>query len=83
MDKTKTTDEAAIAAARRPLDHGGSHILDAIPGGRGKRLAGQCRGCGNMISADEAHDQPRVERERAEAVAKAEREQRERAMRLR
>lgn len=78
-----TTDADAITAARCPLNHSGPHIYDVIPGGWGKRLAGQCRGCGGMISADEAQAQPREEREREEAIAQADREQRERAMGLR
>lgn len=78
-----TNDADAITAARCPLNHSGPHIYDVIPGGRGKRLAGQCRGCGGMISADEAQAQPRKDRDRDEAIAAAEREQRERAMGLR
>lgn len=73
------TDEAAILAAECPLNHAGPHKYDVIPGGKRRRIAGQCRGCGGMISAAEAHEQPAKDRARAEAIAQEARDQRKRA----
>lgn len=74
--RAPSPDEAAILLARCPIDHSGSHYYDVA--GTGRRIAGMCRGCNSSISAHEAHEQPRVERDRAEAIRREEQAQRDR-----
>lgn len=74
--RAPSPDEAAILIARCPSDHSGSHFYDVTPTAAG-RIAGMCRGCGSSISAHEAHEQPRVEGDRADAIRREEQRKRD------